>query len=77
MQDTNRHLEAGVCNNHTGRADFEENCSLERPYHSTKEKQSLIRIIKSPALYRNTYFFPMYFHLAPAWHRSDGVFLCL
>lgn len=42
--DANGHGQAGVFNNHTGVADFEEDGSSGAPLHSTKEKQSLIRI---------------------------------
>ena len=66
MQDTNRHLEAGVCNNHTGRADCEENCSLDGPTAFYKGKAIFDQNHKiTRPFYRNTYFFPMYFHLAP------------
>ena len=63
---TNRHLESGVCNNHTSRADFEENCSLDGPTEFYKGKAIFDQNHKiTRPFYRDTYFFPIYFHLAP------------
>lgn len=67
MQDTNRHLEAGVCNNHTSQGWlWGELLFRSGPTAFYKGKAIFDQNHKITCpFYRNTYFFPMYFPLSP------------